>query len=122
MLTCSLVLRSVIGSEPHTAAEHSSTLTSQIEREGREKELNWELLHKIASCSTDNAVMIWSPSTGERLETLEGHSGAVFCLQFNPHRTGHLIWWKCDQNALKVDHGAPRMCSKSQLNGVFSSK
>jgi hypothetical protein len=33
---------------------------SDREREGREKELNWELLHKIASCSTDNAMMIWS--------------------------------------------------------------
>jgi WD40 repeat protein len=33
----------------------------------------WSIDGLLASGSADNSVMIWKPSTGERLKTLEGH-------------------------------------------------
>jgi WD40 repeat protein len=38
---------------------------------------------KLASASDDNKVMVWNPSTGEHLHTLEGHSDTVWAVQFS---------------------------------------
>jgi WD40 repeat protein len=39
---------------------------------------------KIASCSRDRTVRIWSVQTGEELQTLRGHEGWVRCVAWSP--------------------------------------
>jgi WD40 repeat protein len=39
---------------------------------------------KIASCSRDETVRIWSVQTGEELQTLRGHEGEVMCVAWSP--------------------------------------
>jgi WD40 repeat protein len=39
---------------------------------------------KLASASSDGKVMVWNPSTGAHLHTLEDHSGWVNAVQFSP--------------------------------------
>jgi WD40 repeat protein len=39
---------------------------------------------KLASASSDKKVMVWNPSTGAHLHTLDGHSGGVNAVQFSP--------------------------------------
>eukprot|EP01047_Picozoa_sp_COSAG01_P054371 COSAG01_NODE_5934_length_3945_cov_2.537181_2_plen_91_part_01 len=38
----------------------------------------------IVSASADNTVRVWSAATGECVQTLAGHSSAVFSAQFSP--------------------------------------
>ena len=39
---------------------------------------------KLASTSYDNTVIVWNPSTGKHLHTLQGHSSWVIAVQFSP--------------------------------------
>jgi WD40 repeat protein len=39
---------------------------------------------KLASASSDRRVVVWNPSTGTHLHTLEGHSNWVNAIQFSP--------------------------------------
>ena len=39
----------------------------------------WSIDGNIASGSGERTVMIWNPSTGERLKTLEGVEVTAFC-------------------------------------------
>jgi WD40 repeat protein len=40
--------------------------------------------NKLATASDDGQVMVWDPSTGAHLQTLEGHSSWVIAVQFSP--------------------------------------
>ena len=51
----------------------------------------WSKAGLIASGSTDYTVKIWNSSTGEYLNTLEGHSDWVYCVQFNPTDPSQLV-------------------------------
>ena len=40
---------------------------------------------KIATCSDDHIISIWSTENGDRLlEPLEGHTGVVLSIEFSP--------------------------------------
>ena len=41
----------------------------------------------IVSAEQDKTVRVWSVATGECVQTLEGHSSAVFSAQFSPDGT-----------------------------------
>ena len=51
----------------------------------------WSKAGLIASGSADYTVKIWNSSTGECLNTLEGHSGRVRCVHFNPTNSSQLV-------------------------------
>jgi WD40 repeat protein len=38
----------------------------------------------LASGSSDNSIKLWDVGTGKTIATLEGHTGAVLSLTFNP--------------------------------------
>jgi len=35
---------------------------------------------RLASCAGDESVRVWDVSTGECMQTLEGHEAAVYCV------------------------------------------
>ena len=39
---------------------------------------------QLASCSSDETVILWDPATGEKLHTLSGHTDRVFKVAYRP--------------------------------------
>ncbi|KAI7728355.1 hypothetical protein M8C21_027143 [Ambrosia artemisiifolia] len=73
----------------------------------------------IASGSEDSQVYIWHRGSGELIETLEGHSGAVNCISWNPGNP-HMLASASDDRSIRI-WGVKQLSSKQKGKGKSTS-
>jgi WD40 repeat protein len=57
---------------------------------------------RLATGGEENTVIIWDVETGEKLQTLRGHSGEVYTLAFSPDDDGQWVASGGEDSAVKV--------------------
>ena len=66
----------------------------------------------LASGGGDKRIILWDPKKGERLKTLEGHSGIVYCVSFNPSNPTRLVSGSHDRTVRLWDVGTGKELKK----------